>query len=72
MRLFFPPAFLLISLLLVVICYKHKHVHSYTIIPFSIYTNDYSFKNKLPAAELPVLDCMRYFSALSHPGGAPI
>ena len=69
---FFPLAFLVISLLLVLICYKHKHIHSYTVIPFDIYTNDYSFKNKLPVAERSVPDYMRYFSALSHPGGAPI
>jgi hypothetical protein len=71
MRLFFQ-AFLLISLLLVLICYKHKHIHSYTVIPFNIYTNDYSFQNKLLVPERSVPDCMRYFSALSHPGGAPI
>jgi hypothetical protein len=72
MRPFFQ-AFLLISLLLVVlICYKHKHIHSYTLISFNIYTNDYSFQNKLPVAERSVPDYMRYFSALSHPCGAPI
>jgi hypothetical protein len=68
----FFPSFLLISLLLVLICYKHKHINPYTIIPFNIYTNAYSFKNKLPAAERPVLEYVRFFSALSHPGGAPI
>jgi hypothetical protein len=63
--------------MLVLISYKHTHrCEDYTTAYltqsylFNIYTNDYRFKYKLPAAERSLLDYASFFGAIASRRGA--